>query len=182
MLFPEEKTEYVYWSRAAATKLMARYNRYDFFRRYLYHKADGTYTLEQILKSMRLEFLLDRLLQQLPNETYLTSGNVRQVKRFLEANWQEVTAVYDRESKAAELYYKKVLGDSRNALAVDIGWAGSGAIALDYLVQNVWKLPCSITGAIAGTNSVHNFEVDASEIFFAEWKTRSISVCAVVQS
>ena len=170
VLFPEEKTEYVYWSRAAATKLMARYNRYDFFRRYLYHKADGTYTLEQILKSMRLEFLLDRLLQRLPHEIYLTSGNVRQVKRFLEANWQEVTAVYDRESKAAELYYKKVLGDSRNALAVDIGWAGSGAIALDYLVQNVWKLPCSITGAIAGTNSVHNFEVDASEIFLQNGK------------
>lgn len=170
VLFPEEKTEYVYWSRAAATKLMARYNRYDFFRRYLYHKADGTYTLEQILKSMRLEFLLDRLLQRLPYEIYLTSGNVRQVKRFLEANWQEVTAVYDRESKAAELYYKKVLGDSRNALAVDIGWAGSGAIALDYLVQNVWKLPCSITGAIAGTNSVHNFEVDASEIFLQNGK------------
>ena len=170
VLFPEEKTEYVYWSRAAATKLMARYNRYDFFRRYLYHKADGTYTLEQILKSMRLEFLLDRLLRQLPNETYLTSGNVRQVKRFLEANWQEVTAVYDRESKAAELYYKKVLGDSRNALAVDIGWAGSGAIALDYLVQKVWKLPCSITGAVAGTNSVHNFEVDASEIFLQNGK------------
>lgn len=170
VLFPEEKTEYVYWSRAAATKLMARYNRYDFFRRYLYHKADGTYTLEQILKSMRLEFLLDRLLQQLPHEIYLTSGNVRQVKRFLEANWQEVTAVYDRESKAAELYYKKVLGDSRNALAVDIGWAGSGAIALDYLVQKVWKLPCSITGAVAGTNSVHNFEVDASEIFLQNGK------------
>ena len=170
VLFPEEKTEYVYWSRAAATKLMARYNRYDFFRRYLYHKADGTYTLEQILKSMRLEFLLDRLLQQLPHEIYLTSGNVRQVKRFLEANWQEVTAVYDRESKAAELYYKKVLGDSRNALAVDIGWAGSGAIALDYLVQKVWKLPCSITGAVAGTNSVHNFEVDASELFLQNGK------------
>ena len=170
VLFPEEKTEYVYWSRAAATKLMARYNRYDFFRRYLYHKADGTYTIEQILKSMRLEFLLDRLLQRLPHEIYLTSGNVRQVKRFLEANWQEVTAVYDRESKAAELYYKKVLGDSRNALAVDIGWAGSGAIALDYLVQKVWKLPCSITGAVAGTNSVHNFEVDASEIFLQNGK------------
>lgn len=170
VLFPEEKTEYVYWSRAAATKLMARYNRYDFFRRYLYHKADGTYTLEQILKSMRLEFLLDRLLQRLPHEIYLTSGNVSQVKRFLEANWQEVTAVYDRESKAAELYYKKVLGDSRNALAVDIGWAGSGAIALDYLVQKVWKLPCSITGAVAGTNSVHNFEVDASEIFLQNGK------------
>lgn len=170
VLFPEEKTEYVYWSRAAATKLMARYNSYDFFRRYLYHKADGTYTLEQILKSMRLEFLLDRLLRQLPNETYLTSGNVRQVKRFLEANWQDVTAVYDRESKAAELYYRKVLGDSRNALAVDIGWAGSGAIALDYLVQKVWKLPCSITGAVAGTNSVHNFEVDASEIFLQNGK------------
>lgn len=170
VLFPEEKTEYVYWSRAAATKLMARYNRYDFFRRYLYHKADGTYTLEQILKSMRLEFLLDRLLQRLPHETYLTSGNARQVKCFLEANWQEVTAVYDRESKAAELYYKKVLGDSRNALAVDIGWAGSGAIALDYLVQKVWKLPCSITGAVAGTNSVHNFEVDASELFLQNGK------------
>ena len=107
MLFPEEKTEYVYWSRAAATKLMARYNRYDFFRRYLYHKADGTYTIEQILKSMRLEFLMDRLLQQLPNETYLTSGNVRQVKRFLEANWQDVTAVMTGNPKLRNYTIKK---------------------------------------------------------------------------
>ena len=34
----------------------------------------------------------------------------------------------------------------------------------------MWKLPCSITGAVAGTNSVHNFEVDASEIFLQNGK------------
>lgn len=170
LLFPEDETEYVYWSRAAATKLMACYNRYDFFRRYLYHKADGTYTLEQILKSMRLEFLLDSLKKQMPGETHLTTENVKKVKAFLENHWEDVLAVYDRENQAAEAYYKKRLAGSKKAAAIDIGWAGSGAIALDYLVQKVWKLPCSITGMVAGTNSSHNAETDASETFLQNGK------------
>lgn len=165
VLFPEEKTDYVYWSRAAATKLMARYNRYDFFRRYVFHKADGKFTLEEIFGSMELQFLLEKLPVSLQKTELLTNQNAQRVKTFLEENWESVLAVYEKQSKGAEIYYKKILGNSRRVLAVDIGWAGSGAVSLDYLVQNVWHIPCEIIGAVAGTNTVHNAEPDASEMF-----------------
>ena len=79
-----------------------------------------------------------------------------------------MTAVYDRESKAAD-FYKKVFGGRRNALAVDIGWAGSGRCVDISGTERVEASRAALPG-LAGTNFVHNFEVDASEIFLQNGK------------
>ena len=50
-------------------------------------------------------------------------------------------------------------------IAIDVGWAGSGALALDTLVNKEWKLDCEIIGMIDGNNSVHNAEPNATESF-----------------
>lgn len=102
-LYPKEDTEYVYWSRKAATKLEAVFDKHDYFRRFIYH-------------------------------------------------------------------YEKALGQAQKAAAIDIGWAGSGAMALRYLVSDIWKLDCDITGIIAGTNTIHNAEPDAAEAFLQSGK------------
>lgn len=170
MLYPEENTEYVYWSRRAATKLMAGEDRYDYFRRFLYHKVNQSITVKSILASMELEFLLERLPKGLFWEDELTDRNVDSLKEFLEQYWSEVQNAYSGEQKAAEQYYRKVLADCRHVAAVDIGWAGSGAVALNHLAQNVWKIPCEITGLLAGTNTVYNAEPEASETFLQSGK------------
>ncbi|MBR3241609.1 MAG: hypothetical protein IKF90_02775 [Parasporobacterium sp.] len=36
-------------------------------------------------------------------------------------------------------------------VVADFGWTGSAAIELRYLVKNVWRIPCEITGILAGT-------------------------------
>ncbi|MCM1193705.1 MAG: HAD-IA family hydrolase [Butyrivibrio sp.] len=170
MLYPDENTEYVYWSRKAALKLMASSDRYDYFRRFLHHKVNQKISLEKIFQSMELESLLDDLPTQtgagaLHKSDYLTSGNLAETESFLTAEWDRVLACYREEHEAAAVYYGKVLKDCRKAVAVDIGWAGSGAVALKTLVEKVWKLPCSITGIIAGTNTLHNAEPFAGETF-----------------
>ncbi|MCM1058613.1 MAG: HAD-IA family hydrolase [Firmicutes bacterium] len=170
MLYPDENAEYVYWSRKAALKLMASSDRYDYFRRFLNHKVNQKISLEEIFQSMELETLLDDLLTQtgkgaLHRSDHLTSENLTEVTSLLTANWQRVLACYREEHEAAAAYYGKVLSGCRKAAAVDIGWAGSGAVALKTLVEKVWKLPCSITGIIAGTNTLHNAEPFASETF-----------------
>lgn len=162
-LYPDANTEYVYWSRKAATKLMAQADRHDFFRRFVYHKVNQNITLADVFKSMNLYTLFET--SGFNGEEYLTDKNVESVKKFLEECWEDVLAVYETEHKSARAYYGKVLSDCISAIAVDIGWAGSGAVALDYLVRNVWNIPCSITGIIAGTNTIHNTEPDASETF-----------------
>ena len=170
MLYPEENTEYVYWSRRAATKLMAGEDRYDYFRRFLYHKVNQNITVKSVLASMELAFLAEQLPKNISKEDELTDRNVDSLKDFLKLHWQEVLVAYRGEQKAAEQYYRKVLADCRHVVAVDIGWAGSGAVALNHLVQNVWKIPCEITGLIAGTNTIYNAEPEASETFLQSGK------------
>lgn len=192
-LYPGEKTEYVYWSRKAATKLMANEDKHDYFRRFIYHKVNQKYTIRDILHSMELDFLVDELSDwkeiwlkrtvkseqdnkalekkrkknfvDLRPDDELTDKNGYLLRRFIEAKWDKVLAAYDSQQKAAGKYYQEILQDCRKAAAVDIGWAGSGALALSHLVNKVWGIPCEIIGMIAGTNTVHNAEPDASEPF-----------------
>jgi hypothetical protein len=162
-LYPKEDTAYVYWSRKAATKLMADEDRHDFFRRFLSHKVNQNYTMEQVLSSMELSQMLDLI--PYGSKEQLTDKNVKQLRRCMEEHWDVVTAAYAGQQKAAFCYYSDVLSGCRKVLAVDIGWAGSGAMALRHLVRNVWHIPCEVIGMVAGTNTIYNAEPDCSETF-----------------
>lgn len=170
MLYPGENTEYVYWSRKAATQLMFNENKYDYFRRFLYHKVNGGKSISEILKSMDLDGLCNNLPDQLSISDKLTDKNVKQVKEFIENNWYYVEKIYEKKHKGAMKYYRKVLNNCKKVCAVDIGWAGSGAVTLDYLVKEVWGIPCRVIGIIAGTNTVYNAEPNASETFLQTGK------------
>ena len=168
-LYPEDAAEYVYWSRKAAVKLMADEDRHDYFRRFIFHKTNQKYTVSQILHSMELDSLAGQLVDLKP-EDELTDKNGRLLREFLEAKWEQVMEIYASQMTAAEKYYTRVLNGCSKVAAVDIGWAGSGAMALAHLVEKVWKLPCQVKGLIAGTNTLHNAEPDASEIFLQNGK------------
>ena len=43
-------------------------------------------------------------------------------------------------------------------------------MALDYVVNQEWNLSCEVIGVVAGTNSCHNAEPDASETFLQSGK------------
>ena len=189
----EDKTTYVYWSRLAATKLGADYFKYDYFRRFLDHKVNQKYTMEKIFKAMGLEDLLPQVIKKLPDfmdkfvrsdkmfgvndtvianvkkeakiteKTYLTTQNVWMLKEYLIAHWSVVLAHYAEEQEAAKAYYQNAIGNAKTVVAVDIGWAGSGAVVLKHLIENEWKLGCNLKGLIAGTNTIHNAEPNMSE-------------------
>ena len=195
-LYPGEDTVYVYWSRKVATKLMADFDRHDYFRRFIYHKANQNYSIKRILNSMNLGFLTKELSdweriwnkwlikrnkktdrKQQPEkfvpinaDDYLTTKNADNLRLFIEAKWDKVVECYKHEHDAARKYYADVLHDADKAVAVDIGWAGSGALSLDYLINNYWELDCNITGIIAGTNTIHNTEPDATDYFLQSGK------------
>lgn len=169
ILYPEEesKWEYVYWSRLAALKLSARYYKYDYFRRFLYHKINQNYRLKEIFASMELGDLLQGLCKEhgYTPETKLTDQNVEKVKQYLMTCWKPVLEHYGEQLRAGKQYFGKILEGCSHAAAVDIGWAGSGAVSLGYVVNQEWEMNCRITGIVAGTNSCHNAEPDASETF-----------------
>ena len=176
-LYPDADTVYVYWSRLAGMKLMAAFDKNDYFRRFIDHKVNQGKTIGQILKEMELADraeesftgLLDEMHgnHQLPiaSDDLLTDKNAKELKDFLQANFGQVLHAYQDQMSAAKAYYQAKLSGCKHAVAVDIGWAGSGAMAISFLAEKIWQIPCWITGIIAGTNTVHNAEPEASEMF-----------------
>ena len=197
MLYPKEssndKAEYVYWSRLVATKLSAKKFKYDYFRRFIDHKINQNYTLEQIFKSMEIEDMLELMCEELPvfaeillvsnsifeqnrldvkregkitMHTKLTDNNAWLIKEYLIAHWEQVLAHYEEQLLASKAYYERVLAGCKRVVAVDIGWAGSGAITLNHLVNDRWNLGCEVIGLLAGSNTIYNTEPNMSEMYF----------------
>ena len=165
LVYPGEDTHYVLWGRYPATKLMADFNRYDFFRRMIWHKTGEKKNAGQLLTEAGLKNLSDKLEQdeKLSLDTVITADNASKLKKWLQANWEDVLECYREESLITKTVFTEMLEGCRHAPAIDIGWAGSGAVSMAYLAERVWKIPCSITGIVAGTNTIYNYEPDASE-------------------
>ncbi len=189
----EGKTEYVYWSRLAAAKMAADYFKYDYFRRFIDHKVNQNYTLKQIFTSMEIEDMLpgmcadmtpftEWLITKRPDirkdkslciqirheakigkKSKLTDRNAWLIREYLIKHWEEVLPHYEEQLEAGKQYYSTVLKDCKRVAAVDVGWAGSGAVALNHIVNDVWHLDCEVIGLLAGTNTVHNAEPNMSE-------------------
>ncbi len=169
LMYPDEtrRAEYAYWSRLAALKVTARHYKAEYFRRFLFHKVDQGFTLSRILEGMELPHWTTALCREIgaaPDEL-LTYKNVGNVKSYLCSRWEEVLDLYAPQVEAGGLYYRGLLQNSRRAAAVDIGWAGSGAVMLDDAVSRLWKLDCPITGILAGTLSGAVLDADGMEPF-----------------
>lgn len=170
ILYPDDDTEYVYWSRRVATKLMSENNRYDFYRRFIYHKQNSGLSIKAVLEGMELECLCHRLPDSLKADSELNDSNADVLRSFIEQNWQYVKEAYADEHKGGRSYLEELLKGCGRVCAVDIGWAGSGAIAISHLVEKVWRLDCEVVGMIAGTNTIHNAEPYVSETFLLNGK------------
>ncbi len=176
-LYPAEGERAVYarWSRLAAAKITADRFRGEYFRRFLTHKAGQGFSLGQVLESMELTPLLPGLCGALgagPNAE-LTHKNAPLVKSYLVERWDQVLACYEGCRQAGGAYYRALLAGCQKALAVDIGWAGSGAVMLDWAVNRLWGLECPVFGAVAGANSRRSPEWDAMEPFWLTGRVRS---------
>ena len=168
-IFHDCDTEYVYISRLAAAKWCAKDMKSDFFRKMIRHKVGSGKNISTVLHEMELDKLTYGLnnYNLLPEEL-LTIKNKDVFEAFINNNWEQILNIYMSESELAKAYYNKVIDNAKNAVAVDIGWAGSGYIALNTLFKNEWKIDCKLTGIIAGTNTVYSTEPDISETFLLD--------------
>lgn len=164
-----DNTEYFYWSRKTAVKLMAKYDKYDYFRRFLYHNINKGKTISEILRSMELTGIEKTWQSDLSLNEKLTEKNVNHLKLIIEERWDMVLKAYQGQNDAAKAYIENTLRGSKKVCAIDIGWAGSGAMSLRKLAK-IYDIDCEIIGIIAGTNTIHNMEADASEIFLQSGK------------
>lgn len=162
-MYPHSKTEYVYWSRFAAAKLGFGYYKSDYIRRFVTHKENCRITVEKAIRDTGVTALLDRT--ALPLDAELTDKNGEQLAEEIYANNHLILEAYREERIAAKQYFEEILAGCKKALAVDVGWAGSGAVIMNHLVNEEYGIPCPIYAAIAGANGKGCYESNMSESF-----------------
>lgn len=170
-LYPDDATEYVYWSRAAAAKLCAQLYPQDYFRRFLDQKTGRGIPLGEIFGAMGLDAM------QLPfaKEELLTEQNLPAVKAELYKRLDEIGVLYAPMYAQADRYLRQIMGDCRSAVTVDCGWAGSGSIFFEAYLQRKMGLSVEIVGLLAGSNSRNQIDSDFSETYFRTGKL--VSYC-----
>lgn len=156
---------YAYWSRLAALKLTASHFKTEYFDRFLFHKAGQGFCVGQALRSMELEPLLSPLCHEigLKEGDELTHKTAAKIQHYLQEHWEQVKEAYRPQVEAAGAYYAGLLKGCRRAAAVDIGWAGSGAVMLNDAVNRLWGMDCPVTGLLGGALSAACSQPDASE-------------------
>lgn len=170
-LYPDEKTEYVYWSRAASAKLCVDIYPQNYFDRFLDQKSSKGIMLSEILDAMDLS----ELEVSFPLNQPLTSRNLNIVKSELYGKLKKITKLYEGAYEQADKYFEKMLSGCKRVVTVDCGWAGSGSILLDAYLNQKMKLDIEVTGLLAGSNSKNQHDSDYSETYFKTGKL--ISYC-----
>ena len=158
-LFPEADTEYFLWSRLAATKLCFEENTLDFIRRFVYHKYGDNFTAGELLEQMDLGGLKDQC--SFAN-TVINEKNYRLLSGFIYDNKDTISKLYEPLNIGAKKYFEGKLKGCSKVLAVDVGWAGSGAAAIDKLCRK-WGLDTEIIGVNGGMNDSFAEQPNASE-------------------
>lgn len=168
-LYPQAETAYVYWSRAAAAKLCAQIYPQDYFRRFLDQKTGRNIPLCEIIDSMGLSGME----LPFPMDTPLTEQNLPEIRSALSKRLDEIGERYAAMYAQADSYLRGILGDCRNVVTVDCGWAGSGSILFEEFIHRKMGLDIRITGLLCGSNSYNQLDSDFSETYFKTGKLRS---------
>lgn len=163
MLYPEDKTEYVYWSRAAASRLCADIFPQDYIRRFVKQKSGKGFSVTEILAAMGMP----EMKTSFAVSDKLDARNKGRLVSEIYANMPEITAHLKESQRGAVEYFGNIFKDCRKVVTVDCGWAGSGNIMLEAYARRTLGLDISLKGLLAGSNSANQSDSDFSETYFA---------------
>ncbi|EOW9231513.1 HAD-IA family hydrolase [Vibrio cholerae] len=145
-------SQYCLWSRNPSRIISAFKNKSDYLKQYIHDKVGEEFTLSEVLESMQLS----ELKAELPNFSFmadskLTSENAQIFEDFILFHWDNILSYYDNYKRGTEKYLRKVIGDAKHVLVVDIGWHGSSPMSLKTIIEDIYQMDCKVTGMLAAT-------------------------------
>lgn len=146
-MFDDVPNEYFLWSRIANTKYTVRKNREDFMRRCVYYRSLSTMkiSIDSLLKSLDL-YELEKFLPNygLTADDLVIKENVKIIEQLFIDKWDVVCQLMDKEQRFIREYIKQKIGRAKNIAFVDVGWMGSGAMGLKYLIEDEFAMNCKV--------------------------------------
>ena len=143
-----------------------------FFSVFLFQKIHQGYSIEKVFASMKLQALTDEACGVLKcgKDSVLTEKRAIGCRDFLLKHWKRVVAVYKEEQGLAGRYLWELLSpfyeqkeQQKKIALVDIGWAGSGPLGLEYVLHNTLGLSWQTYTLLAGSSGASSPDRDSSQ-------------------
>ncbi len=169
--YREFDCEYVYASRNVLCKLA--FQKYPdiflemLFKRWLIEKGEQV-TLGNVLKENGVDCLIDKLPEYgLSEDDLFQDKHLKAISEMLFCYKEEILHGFQDIYQAAKDYWKRVAGNAKRLLIVDIGWRASAKICLDYWLHDVCKLDVSLFIVQMGSHRTYfnEAEFEKDEIF-----------------
>lgn len=152
MIYDDIESEYVLWSRHATLKTSPEKDLKRFIWQFILRPidySDDEFLVRDILKKSNLMILEKKLLRyNVKLDDVITKRIANILVRVIEENVDLIKESNSSIVEATKKYYSEKIKDFKNVCIVDIGYRGSGAIALKELFEN-WKFNCNVKTLIA---------------------------------
>lgn len=176
-LYNDIPSEYVYWSRHAGIKTAIERDLAYFIFQFINRRLNMTEktTVEELLKDAELDFLIPYLQEYSIEKTQIINREICDIIiDLVKKNINEVRKMSNKYKEAAKKYFEPILKDCKKVLIADIGWKGSSLTSLKYLIEDVWKMPITVTGTVVG-NYAYKKGYDTSMLQCGDMRAYSFS-------
>lgn len=136
--FNEIPSSYVLFSRFSAEQIT--FERYT--RKYIDQtlgnrcKKASKMTIEHAFSEIGLEFLISYLEEEHIDRNMLLDYNIYdRIVEFIYKHKEEIVGEFEKLQEQTYEYYRDIIKGCKKILIVDVGWFGSCAVALDYLLR-----------------------------------------------
>ena len=154
--FNEIPSSYVLFSRFSAEQIT--FERYT--RKYIDQtlgnrcKKASKMTIEHAFSEIGLEFLISYLEEEHIDRNMLLDYNIYdRIVEFIYKHKEEIVGEFEKLQEQTYEYYRDIIKGCKKILIVDVGWFGSCAVALDYLLREKHDPNLKVFSALIGATS-----------------------------
>lgn len=153
--YHECESEYLLFSRFCSEQILFEKYTEDYIRHNFYYRLnlERKSSLQQILCEIDLKFLIKKLPEYGLNENELYNNDNN--KKVVEMIYREKNTIVKHFKSMQEdmfHYIRPMIEGAKKILVVDLGWYGTGGIAVKYLLEEKYKLNVKVISALVGTN------------------------------
>lgn len=161
LCYKQCETDYILFSRFCSDQILFEKYTEDYINHNICYRYDlqNKVTVEQLMKEIDLEFLLNKLnLYGLKGSDILTRENGDAVVELIYEQKNSIIKYFNSTQEHMYAYLKPVIEECSCILAVDLGWFGTGGLALKYLLEDKYNLNIRVLSALVGTREDTSLE------------------------
>jgi hypothetical protein len=159
--YNECESEYILFSRFASERILfpqftKDYIVSNFERRHSMGKQEK---VGDIFRQIDLEAMIEKLEKyDIDKDMIYTPDLYKKIEKAILSEKDYITKEFEDTKRTMEKYLAPVIEKNKNILVVDLGWFGTGGLALKHLIEEAFEGDKNVYSVLLGTNEESSIE------------------------